>query len=121
MSVYTPAQVADETGFSIDTLRYYERIGLLEPVSRTASGRRRFSEDDVAWLGWLRCLRDTGMPIADMLRFAELARGDDSTIPERVALLEAHERRVEEHIADLRAKRSRIRDKIAYYRSLGPA
>lgn len=74
VSFYSPGQTAEKTGFSIDTLRYYERIGLLGEIDRTAAGRRRFSEDDIGWLGMLRCLRETGMPIADMLRFSELAQ-----------------------------------------------
>ncbi len=72
---YSPGEVAEKTGFSIDTLRYYERIGLLAHIGRTANGRRAFTDDDVAWLGTLRCLRDTGMPIARMQRYARLTPG----------------------------------------------
>src|SRR6266536_356060 len=72
--MYSPAQVADRTGFSLDTLRYYERIGLLDGIARTPGGRRSFTDDDLGWLEVLRCLRDTGMPIAQMLRYAELCR-----------------------------------------------
>ncbi|MEV5409075.1 MerR family transcriptional regulator [Thermopolyspora sp. NPDC052614] len=115
---YTPGQVADETGFSLDTLRYYERIGLLERVRRNSAGQRRFTDDDLGWLGMLRCLRDTGMPIAEMLRFAELTRAGDHTIPDRVALLEAHDRNVELQIANLREKQGAIKRKIGYYRDL---
>ncbi len=116
MAVYTPGQVVEETGFSLDTLRYYERIGLLERIGRNAYGQRRFTEDDVGWLGMIRCLRDTGMPIAEMLRFAELVRQGRHTIRDRIALLEAHDREVEEQIADLRQKQSAIQRKIQYYK-----
>lgn len=115
---YTPGQVAEETGFSLDTLRYYERIGLLERVERNAAGQRRFSEDDLGWLNMLRCLRDTGMPIAEMLRFAELTRAGEHTVPDRVALLEEHDRNVERQIANLREKQAAIRRKIGYYRDV---
>ncbi|MFF5208716.1 MerR family transcriptional regulator [Streptosporangium sp. NPDC000396] len=118
MSVYTPGQVVEETGFSIDTLRYYERIGLLEPIGRNAAGQRRFTQDDIGWLGMLRCLRDTGMPIAEMLRFAELVRAGEHTICDRIALLEAHDRRVEAQIDNLREKQTAIRNKIGYYCSM---
>lgn len=119
VSFYSPGQTAEKTGFSLDTLRYYEKIGLLGEIDRTAAGRRRFSEDDIGWLGMLRCLRETGMPIADMLRFSELARdGDDETIPDRIALLEAHDRYVEERMVTLRAQQRHIQDKIRYYRDL---
>ncbi|GAB3905999.1 MerR family transcriptional regulator [Microbispora bryophytorum] len=118
MGVYTPGQVVEETGFSLDTLRYYERIGLLEPVGRNAAGQRRFSEDDVSWLGMIRCLRDTGMPIAEMLRFAQLVRQGEQTIEDRIALLAEHDRKVEAQITDLRQKQSGIQRKIQYYKDV---
>ncbi|GAA4571074.1 MerR family transcriptional regulator [Planotetraspora kaengkrachanensis] len=118
MVAYTPGQVVEETGFSLDTLRYYERIGLLEPIGRNASGQRRFTEGDVSWLGMVRCLRDTGMPIAEMVRFAELVRAGDQTIRERVEVLEAHDRRVEEQFADLREKQEALQRKIQYYKDV---
>ncbi|ACZ90603.1 putative HTH-type transcriptional regulator HI_0186 [Streptosporangium roseum] len=118
VSVYTPGQVVEETGFSLDTLRYYERIGLLAPVGRNAAGQRRFTQDDVGWLGTIRCLRDTGMPIAEMLRFADLVRQGDYTIRDRIALLEAHDRRVEAQVDNLREKQTAVQNKINYYRSV---
>ena len=120
MSVYTPAEVVEETGFSLDTLRYYEKIGLLQPVPRNAAGQRRFTEDQLDWLGTIRCLRDTGMPIAEMLRFAVLVRDGDHTIPDRIALLQTHEARVREQIATLRDRQRYIHGKITYYRRHKP-
>ncbi|MEV5827062.1 MerR family transcriptional regulator [Spirillospora sp. NPDC052242] len=116
MSSYSPAETAEKSGFSIDTLRYYEKIGLLSRIARNASGRRVFSDDDLQWLGMLRCLRETGMPIAEMLRYSELARGGSGTVRERVELLEAHDRRVEERIARLRDQQKQIQWKIDLYR-----
>ncbi|MEU4543945.1 MerR family transcriptional regulator [Nonomuraea dietziae] len=118
MSVYTPAEVVETTGFSLDTLRYYEKIGLLAPVDRNSAGQRRFSEDDLGWLGTIRCLRDTGMPIAEMLRFAELVRAGDHTIADRIALLEEHDRRVRGQIDNLVERQRYIHNKISYYRSV---
>src|SRR4051812_17298886 len=99
---YTPGETAERSGFSLDTLRYYERIGLLDSVERNAGGQRVFNDDDLNWLGILRCLRDTGMPIARMLRYAELAREGDGTFAERAELLEEHDREIEAKIAALR-------------------
>jgi DNA-binding transcriptional MerR regulator len=115
--MYSPGQVADKTGFTLDTLRYYERIGLLNGIARTPGGRRAFTDDDLGWLDVLRCLRDTGMPIAQMLRYAELCRSGDETFAERIELLEQHDRSVEEQIRVLRAQQEHIRDKIKWYRS----
>jgi DNA-binding transcriptional MerR regulator len=118
----SPGQVAQRSGFSLDTLRYYERIGLLSNVERTASGHRRFGEDDLEWLEVLRCLRDTGMPIAQMRRYAQLARGGQPTLAERMCLLVEHDARVRAHIAVLQAQRRHLRGKIDWYRTqLEPA
>lgn len=114
---YSPAETVEKSGFSLDTLRYYERIGLIEPVRRAAGGHRRYSDDDLGWLDMLRCLRGTGMPIAQMQSFAELARAGDETVAERLALLEEHDAAVETEMARLIEQRDKIRAKIAYYRS----
>lgn len=115
---YTPGQVAERFDVSIDTLRYYERIGVLNPIERASSGHRRYSAADVELLDLVRCLRDTGMPIADLRRFADLIRAGDATVPERLALLAEHESHITDHIAVLQSRQRHIRDKIAYYRSL---
>jgi DNA-binding transcriptional MerR regulator len=116
MERYTPGQVAEQTGFSLDTLRYYERIGLLDDIARNPGGQRVFTGDDVAWLRLLRCLRDTGMPIQRLVRYAALARGGEETIGERLDVLAEHDRDIDDKIAHLRVEQERIRAKIAYYR-----
>jgi DNA-binding transcriptional MerR regulator len=113
---YSPAQAVELTGFSLDTLRYYERIGLLDPVHRAAGGHRRYTEDDLEWLDILRCLRGTGMPIARMKEFADQVRAGTQTYAERLALLEEHDRTVAAQMAILAEQRSKVRSKIAYYR-----
>jgi|tagenome__1003787_1003787.scaffolds.fasta_scaffold20899427_2 DNA-binding transcriptional MerR regulator len=118
MRRYSPGQVAEQTGFSIDTLRYYERVGLLEDIERNSGGQRVFSEEDVSWLMILRCLRETGMPIQRMVRFAELARGGEETIPERITVLQEHDREVDAKIAQLRDEQEHIRGKIDYYQGV---
>lgn len=120
MTQFTPSQVAERTGFSLDTLRYYEKAGLLGRIDRTAGGRRAYSEGDLEWLALVRCLRDTGMPIADLRRYAELS-ADQSTMAERLALLEEHDRTVQASIDALLAQQRRLREKIAWYHSQGVA
>jgi DNA-binding transcriptional MerR regulator len=121
MSTYTPAQVVEETGLSIDTLRYYEKIGLLEPVGRNGAGQRRFTDVHLDQLSIARCLRESGMPVADVARYAEFVRAGDRTIDARMALLEEHDRRVEARLESLRDQQRYIRRKIAYYRTVRPA
>lgn len=114
---YPASQAAEMSGFSIDTLRYYERIGLLNGIERTSSGHRRFRDGDLEWLGVLRCLRDTGMPIAQMRKYAELTSDGEATLAERLSLLTEHDTNVRERIATLQAQHDYLQDKIAWYRS----
>ncbi|WP_100365820.1 MerR family transcriptional regulator [Diaminobutyricimonas aerilata] len=118
MQTFTPAEAAERTGFSLDTLRYYEKAGLLGRIRRGAGGRRAYTESDIEWLGLIRCLRDTGMPIAQLKSYAQLAT-DDSTMDERLALLEQHDREVQASIDALLAQQRRLREKIAWYHSEG--
>jgi DNA-binding transcriptional MerR regulator len=115
VQTYTPAEAAQLSGFTIDTLRYYEREGIISPIARTTGGRRRYTDDDLGRLGFLRCLRDTGMPIARLRDYAELAL-DEATLPERITLLEEHEAAVRASIDELRVQQDRLREKIDWYR-----
>ncbi|HEY2552454.1 MAG TPA: MerR family transcriptional regulator [Streptosporangiaceae bacterium] len=114
---FSPSQAAEQSGFSLDTLRYYERIGLLDAIERTPSGHRRFDSADLDWLGILRCLRDTGMPIAQMRRYAELSRGGQATMDARLQLLTEHDQRVQERMARLRTQQRQLQEKIHWYRT----
>lgn len=84
------AEAARASGLSAHTLRYYERTGLLEPVTRNGSGHRRYRELDLERISFLTKLRATGMPIREVRRYAELMNAGDATNEERLALLEAH-------------------------------
>jgi DNA-binding transcriptional MerR regulator len=117
VTTYTPAAASARSGFSLDTLRYYERIGLLYDIGRTAGGQRVFTEDDLDWLGVLRCLRETGMPIADMRRYAELARHGDTTNAERLRVLREHAVELRRHIATLLEQEQHLHGKIRWYES----
>ena len=109
----TIQQVAQQTGLSIDTLRYYERIGLLEPVGRAQSGHRRYTQHDLVWLNLLICLRNTGMPRAQMVRFAQLRRQGDATLTERRLMLEQHQRSLEQRRQELEQHMATLQQKIA--------
>jgi DNA-binding transcriptional MerR regulator len=107
-------QVAQMTGLSIDTLRYYERIGLLEVVNRASSGHRRYSRKDLDWIALLIDLRETGMPLAEMLHFARLRRQGDATAHERLLLLEQHQRSLEQQMQKLERHKIALQQKIAH-------
>src|SRR5579884_3503165 len=107
-------QVAQQTGLSIDTLRYYERIGLIEPVKRASSGHRRYKQRDLEWIRLLIDLRETGMPIAQMVHFAQLRRQGAATAAERLQMLEQHQIALEQQMQKLEHHRLALQRKIAH-------
>ena len=109
--------MAERTGVSIDTLRYYEREGLIEPIPRAASGHRRFRIDDVLWVEVLRCLRDTGMTIDQLRHYCELGQRGPGTEPERRTLLLEHRALVERQIAERHEALRLIDHKLTFYAS----
>ncbi|MGW2771866.1 MerR family transcriptional regulator [Streptomyces olivaceoviridis] len=109
-------EVAERTGLSVHALRFYEREGLLVgPVQRSAGGRRRYTTADVDWLLICVKLRESGMPLADLKRFAELVRHGPGNEAERLQLLDAHQQRVEAQIQALEECRSVIAWKVGVY------
>ncbi len=111
----TPAEMSERCGVSIDTLRYYEREGLIVNVARAESGHRRYSEDDLLWVEVLRCLRDTGMTIEQLRHYCELGAQGDHTAPERQAILLEHRALVEQQIAERQEALRLIDHKLSYY------
>lgn len=83
---YSIGQFSELSGFSIDTLRYYEKQKLLFP-KRDENNRRVYSEKDVAWISFISRLKMTGMSIREMQKYAKLRYAGDQTIPERLVLL----------------------------------
>ncbi len=114
MTGYAPGEAAQRTGLSLDTLRYYEREGLVGPVSRSAGGQRRYDEDDVAWIGIVTCLRDAGLGISDLRRFTELLRSEAGH-DDRVAFLRRRRAELEEQAERIRAALDVLDGKIAHY------
>lgn len=114
----TIQQVAQATGLSVHTLRYYERIGLIHPINRAENTHRRYTEDDIGWISFLMKLRATGMSIQEMQTYAELQRQGDVTLPQRVALLQSLEKSVVQHIGELQEHLKLVRYKIEYYGGL---
>ncbi|MEU3414934.1 MULTISPECIES: MerR family transcriptional regulator [unclassified Streptomyces] len=114
MTTLTPAAAADRTGVSIDTLRYYEREGLIGPIRRSAGGRREYTEDDVFWIGLVTCFREAGLGIADLRGFVAILRAEHAP-QERVAFLRERRAALEERVEALRRAMRVLDEKIAYY------
>ncbi len=112
---YTISEVVVFTGLTAHTLRWYERIGLMPHIDRSHTGQRRYSNRDLDWLDFVGKLRLTGMPVADMVRYAELVREGDHTYGERFELLESTRRAVLDRIAELQDTLAVLDRKISFY------
>ena len=83
----TIKEVCEKFELTQDTLRYYERVGMIPPVTRTAGGIRDYQEADLGWVGLAKCMRGAGLPVEAMVEYVKLYREGDETIPARLQLL----------------------------------
>jgi DNA-binding transcriptional MerR regulator len=112
---YSIGEAAARSGFSVDTLRYYEKIKLIEPPGRDGSGRRVYGEAELAWLGFVAKLRTVEMPIQAMVEYAALQRRGASTVPERTKLLKEQRDAAAGRVAELQACLQLLEAKIQQY------
>ena len=109
------AEAALRCGLSVDTIRYYEKSGIVPEIRRGPDRQRRFSQENIEWLTLLFWLRETGMPMKTMYRFASLYRAGDQTIPERKQVLLAHAAHLKKRRADLDRCEDVLARKLAIY------
>jgi DNA-binding transcriptional MerR regulator len=110
--------IAERTGLSVDTLRFYERIGLIAPPARDAAGRRDYDPEVLGWIAFLAQLNATGMKQADRVRYALLRQQGPATIAARREMLEAHRAAIRAQIAALADTLALMDRKIADYRAM---
>ncbi|MHA6534073.1 MerR family transcriptional regulator [Paenibacillus sp. BAC0078] len=106
------------TGLSAHTLRYYEKVGMLEGVARNEQGYRAYSEADLSWVQFLMLLRELDIPIRDMKRYSDLRSQGPSTVHERRLMLEAHQSRVQQQVRILGENLEKLASKIQYYKEM---
>lgn len=110
----TIKEVSEQYGIPSDTLRYYERVGVIPPVTRTAGGIRDFSSEDIAWVETAKCMRAAGLPIETLIEYVRLFFEGDETFQARLDLLSEQrdlllkrKKQLEETLARLNYKISR--------------
>lgn len=111
-------ELARQTGLSVDTLRFYERIGLIQRPARDGGGRRDYDPAVLDWIAFLGRLAATGMRQADRVRYAALRRQGDATLAARRAMIEAHRTAIASRVAELNAALALMDDKIETYRRM---
>lgn len=112
------AEVSKQYDISADTLRYYERIGLLPRVHRNASGVRDYDETDLARVKFIKCMRGANVSIEALIEYMQLFAEGGATLAARKAILEEQRDLVRERIAEMQAGLDRLDYKIAHYEDL---
>lgn len=111
----TIAEVSKKYDISADTLRYYERVGMIPPVTRTASGIRDYQDCDLGWVGLAKCMRSAGLPVEAMIEYVRLYQEGDSTIPARLQLLLEQRQSLLEQKKKIDETLDRLNYKISIY------
>lgn len=111
----TIKEVSEKYAVSQDTLRYYERIGLIPPVARTAGGIRNYTESDIGWVETAVCMRNAGVPIEALIEYVKLYQEGDATFEARRQLLQEQYDRLKEQKQQIEQTMKRLRYKISRY------
>ncbi|GGJ43372.1 MerR family transcriptional regulator [Deinococcus roseus] len=111
----TMREAVEASGLSEDTLRYYEKLGLVMPERDRSSNHRRYSEQQMRWLKFLIHLRSTGMPLEKIQRYVQLALQGEESAPQRKAILEEHHQQIQEQIQKLQQSSAAIELKLQHY------
>lgn len=111
----TIKEVSEKFGISQDTLRYYERVGMIPHITRTAGGIRNYQESDLGWVEMALCMRSAGLPIEAMIEYVRLFQEGDETIPARLQLLLDQREALIEQKAQIDSTLKRLNYKISRY------
>lgn len=111
----TITEVSEKFELSQDTLRYYERIGLIPSVNRNKSGIRDYTEEDCKWVEFIKCMRNAGLPIEALIEYVTLFQQGDETIETRKGLLVDQREQLKKRLEDMQKTLERLDIKIARY------
>ena len=109
------ADVSKKYELSADTLRYYERIGLIPEVNRNKSGIRDYTEEDCRWVEFIKCMRNAGLPIEALIDYVTLFQQGDETIEARKEILTQQRKQLIEKMEDMKKTMERLDYKIERY------
>jgi MerR family transcriptional regulator, aldehyde-responsive regulator len=108
-------EVSERSGISLDTLRYYERIGLLPPVNRNKSGIRDYNEIDVKRVEFIKCMRSAGLPIEVLIAYVGLVQQGDQTIEARKEILKEQRKKLVDKMQEMQKTLDLLDYKIEVY------
>ncbi len=116
--MFTVKQVSEVLGISPHALRFYDNEGLLPLLERTESRRRMFSLEDIEWVYTIQCWRATGMSVAEIKRYIELARIGDDTFDERHAMIRRQRDRAVEEVNAAKQRVKILESKVKWYEEM---
>ena len=111
----TIKEVSEKYNISQDTLRYYERIGMIPEISRTPGGIRNYQESDLGWVELAICMRSAGLPIEALIEYVKLYQQGDATFAARLQLLQEQRESLEEQKTQLEKAINKLKYKISRY------
>lgn len=114
----TIAEVAKKYDLTPDTLRYYERIGLIPGVGRTSGGIRDYQEEDCRWIEFIKCMRGAGLPVETLIEYVRMFQTGDTTIQARKELLVEQRDILKERIEEMQSTLGRLNTKIRRYENV---
>ena len=111
----TISEVSNQYNLSAETLRYYERVGVIPPVNRNKNGIRDYTEVDCNWVHFIKCMRDAGLSIESLIEYTNLFQKGDSTLGSRKQILIEQRNELISRIKDMQAALDRLNKKIDWY------
>ena len=111
----TIKEVSEKYDISADTLRYYERIGMIPEVTRNANGIRNYQESDLGWVELAICMRSAGLPVEALIEYVKLFQNGNSTFAARLQLLQEQREKLEEQKVQLQTAMDKLDYKISRY------
>ncbi|WP_439443287.1 MerR family transcriptional regulator [Listeria aquatica] len=109
------SEAAEKYGITPATLRYYEKEGLLPPVTRNLAGNRDFNDDDLNWIEFIKCMRDAGLSVESLARYSKLYQEGEETLVERKEILDEEYQKLLEKQRFMNDTVARLEKKLAFY------
>ena len=116
--IKTIGDISEMFSITADTLRYYEKTGVIPPIKRDENGRRVFSEDDIKWLGFVNCLKLTEMPLDNIRKYLELLKSGDKTAKMRREIIAKQKLVLGKRINELNTAMNHLDNKLKFYDDL---
>lgn len=111
----TIGEVSKKLDIPIDTLRYYEKIGLIGPVPKTKSGIRDYDDISIRQIEFIKCMRSANLPIEELIKYMNLFKEGDKTLKERKQILVNQRENVIKQIEELKKVKERLDHKLEFY------